>query len=159
MGQNKAQKAVAERAKKTAAPQPAAVTEQPKPEAKRTTTPAPAAAPVAASKQQITLDKLKVAWAEKGIDLSKLEAKPDGKFLLVTVAAGWPVIQLGPTGGIVLPQIRSYASAFNAAVDGLAIVQKQQARDEKKATASAPMVKVAATPPAAKAPEKQQATA
>jgi hypothetical protein len=153
MGTNKAQKTQAERGKKSATPQPAAA-EQPKAEVK----PA-AAAPVAASKQQVTLDKLKVAWAEKGVDLSKLEAKADGKFLLVTVAAGWPVIQLGPTGGIVLPQIRSYQKAWDAAVDGLAIFQKQQARDEKKATASAPMVKVAATPPAAKAPEKQQATA
>jgi hypothetical protein len=133
MGQNKAQKEAAARAKKITS-QPAAA-EQPRAEIKPAATSAPAATPVAASKQQITLDKLKVAWAEKGIDLSKLEAKADGKFLLVTVAAGWPIIQLGPTGGIVLPQIRSYASAFNAAVDGLAVFQKQQARDEKKATA------------------------
>jgi|HubBroStandDraft_6_1064221.scaffolds.fasta_scaffold392522_3 hypothetical protein len=146
MGTNKAQKAQAERAKKTTAQ-----AEQPKPEVKPAATSAPAAAPVAAGKQQITLDKLKVAWAEKGVDLSKLEAKADGKFLLVTVAAGWPVIQLGPTGGIVLPQIRSYAKAWDAAVDGLAVFEKQNARDAKKTAA--------ATTPAPKAAEKVQATA
>jgi len=145
MGQNKTQKAAAARTKKTTAQ-----AEHPKPVEP---TPAPAAAPVAASKQQITLDKLKVAWAEKGVDLSKLEAKPDGKFLLVTVAAGWPVIQLGPTGGIVLPQIRSYAKAWDAAVDGLAIFEKQNAWDAKKASAAAP-----ATPaPKAAAPEAVRA--
>lgn len=139
---NKSQKAQAERAKKTTAQ-----AQQPKPEVKPAATPAPAAAqPVAASKQQITLDKLKVAWAENGVDLSKLEAKPDGKFLLVTVATGWPVIQLGPTGGIVLPQIRSYAKAWDAALIGKELFDKQNARDQKKATAAAP------APPAAKAP-------
>jgi hypothetical protein len=99
------------------------------------------------------LDKLKEAWTAKGVDLSKLEAKPDGKFLLVTVAAGWPIIQLGPTGGIVLPQIRSYAKAWDAAVDGLAVFTKQNERDAKKAAAAAP--------PAPKAPaaEKQLQTA
>jgi hypothetical protein len=148
MGTNKAQKEAAARAKKTAAPQPAAA-EQRKAEVKPAATPAPAAAPVAASKQQLTLDKLKVAWAEKGVDLSKLEAKADGKFLLVTVAPGWPVIQLGPTSGIVLPQIRSYQKAWDAAVDGLAVFEKQNARDAKKASAAAP-----ATPaPKAAAPE------
>jgi hypothetical protein len=147
MGQNKAQKEAAARAKKTTA-QPAAA-EQPKAEVKPAATPASAAAPVAASKQQVTLDKLKVAWAEKGVDLSKLEAKPDGKFLLVTVAAGWPIIQLGPTGGIVLPQIRSYQKAWDAALNGLEVFEKQNARDAKKASAAAP-----ATPsPKAAAPE------
>lgn len=133
MGMNKSQKAQAKRVKKTTAQ-----AEQPKAEVKPAATPAPAAAPVAASKQQVTLDKLKVAWTEKGVDLSKLEAKADGKFLLVTVAAGWPIIQLGPTGGIVLPQIRSYAKAWDAAVDGLAIFEKQNVRDAKKASAAAP---------------------
>ena len=103
MGTNRAQKAQAERVKKTTAQ-----AEQPKAEVKPAATPAPAAAPVAASKQQVTLDKLKVAWAEKGVDLSKLEAKADGKFLLVTAAPGWPVIQLGPTGGITRP-LSSYS--------------------------------------------------
>ena len=69
--------------------------------------------------------------------------------MLVVVAEGWPIVQLGPTGGIVLPQIRSYAKAWDAAMDGKAVFEKQQARDQKKITASAPQ-------PAA---EKQTATA
>ena len=90
------------------------------------------------------------------MDLSKMTVKPDGKFVLVTVAEGWPVIQIGPTGGITLPQIRSYAKAFEAAVDGLALFQKQQARDQKKA-APAPAPK-AAPAPAAPAPAKETVT-
>jgi len=147
MGKNKQQAATEARVKKATAPaatqevhQPAV--EQPKPAAAPAVA-APAAAPAQASKQQVTLDKLKEAWTAKGVDLSKLEAKPDGKFLLVTVAPGWPIIQLGPTGGIVLPQIRSYAKAWDAAIDGLAVFQKQQARDQKKATATAPGPKAA----------------
>src|SRR5258708_7539168 len=153
MGQNKAQNQAAERSKKTSekpvgaaetmtieettAKATQAITEQKKAAA----TPAPAAAATQPSKQQATLDKLKEAWTARGVDLSKLEAKPDGKFLLVTVAAGWPIVQLGPTGGIVLPQIRSYAKAFDAAVDGLAVFEKQNARDSKKQQASAPAPK------------------
>ncbi len=148
MGQNKAQKQAVARAKKAAPqtePEVQPVAEQPKPEVKAAAAPAPAAQPATVSKQQVTLDKLKEAWTAKGVDLSKLEAKPDGKFVLVTVAAGWPIIQLGPTGGTVLPQIRSYAKAFDAAVDGLAVFQKQQTRDQKKAaTTAAPAPKAAA---------------
>jgi len=59
------------------------------------------------------------------------------------VAEGWPRVQIGPTGGIVLPQIRSYAKAWDAAMDGLAVYQKQRARDQKKATATAPAPKAA----------------
>ena len=149
MGTNKAQKEATARAKKSAAPE--VQTEQPKAEVKPAATPTPGAQAVAASKQQVTLDKLREAWTAKGIDLSKLEAKPDGKFLLVTVAPGWPVIQLGPTGGIVLPQIRSYAKAWDAAVDGLEVYQKQKARDAKKTSAVAL--------PAPKAAEKQAVSA
>jgi hypothetical protein len=144
MGKNKQQAATEARVKKATAPaatqevhQPAV--EQPKPAA--TPAPAvaaPAAAPAQASKQMQTIEKLKEGWTAKGVDLSKLETKPDGKFLLVTVAPGWPIIQLGPTGGIVLPQIRSYAKAWDAAIDGLAVFQKQQARDQKKAATATP---------------------
>ncbi len=73
----------------------------------------------------------------------------DGKFILVTVDEGWPVVQIGASGGIVLPQIRSYAKAFDAAVDGLAIFKKQNERDAKKAAASAPKPGTATPPPAA----------
>lgn len=46
--------------------------------------------------------------------------------------------QFGPTGGVELPLIRSYTKAWDAAVDGLAIWQRQQARDAKKASIAAP---------------------
>jgi hypothetical protein len=134
MSKTKTQKAAEERAaKKTTAQevQPAAVAEQPKPAA----TPAPAAAAQA--------QKLKEGWTAKGVDLSKLTVKDDGKFKLLVVAEGWPTVQIGPTGGIVLPQIRSYAKAWDAAMDGLAVYQKQRARDQKKATATAPAPKAA----------------
>jgi hypothetical protein len=143
MSKTKTQKAAEERAaKKTTAQevQPAAVAEQPKPAA----TPAPAAAAQAQpSKQMQTIEKLKEGWTAKGVDLSKLTVKDDGKFKLLVVAEGWPTVQIGPTGGIVLPQIRSYAKAWDAAMDGLAVYQKQRARDQKKATATAPAPKAA----------------
>jgi len=153
MGMNKQQREAAKRAKQTSAVQPAAavaVAEPPKAE------PQPAAQPTPANKQTATFDKLKEAWTAKGVDLSKMEVKPDGKFVLITVAAGWPAIQIGPTGGITLPQIRSYAKAFDAAVDGLALYEKQKARDTKKTAAPAPAPKAA---PAPAAPAKETPTA
>lgn len=125
MGMNKQQKQAAERAKKSAAPE-VKLAEPPKPEAT-------AAAPsVPANKQTATFDKLKEAWTAKGVDLSKMTATPDGKYLDVVVAEGWPLIMIGASGGITLPEIRSYPRAFEAAIDGLALYQKQQARDAKK---------------------------
>lgn len=144
VGKNKQQVAAEARAKKSDNVQPAAVAEPPKPKPE-----APAAAPLPApSKQQVTFDKLKAAWTAKGVDLSKLTATPDGKYLDVVVAEGWPLITVGASGGITLPQIRSYTSAFAAAVDGLAVFQKQNARDAKKAAAPAP------TPAPAKEPKE-----
>jgi 16S rRNA U1498 N3-methylase RsmE len=136
MSQNKVQKAAAERAKKAANPEVAV--EQPKQEAPAST-PAPAAvaAPAQPNKQQATLDKLKAAWTEKKVDLSKLTVKQDGKYLLAVVAEGWPTVQVGSTGGITVVELKSYQSAFDAAVDGLALYEKQKARDAKKATATA----------------------
>src|SRR5580698_1600813 len=116
MGTNKAQREAAARAKKSAAPevQPAAVAEQPKP------TPAPAAtaqpaAPTTPNKQTQTIEKLQEGWKAKGVDLSKLAIKDDGKFKLLIVDAGWPTVQIGPTGGITVVELKSYAKAFDAA--------------------------------------------
>jgi hypothetical protein len=151
MGMNKQQREAKKReaATKAVQPQPAAAADQPKPEA-------PAAAPpVPANKQTTTFEKLKAAWAARGLDLSKMTATPDGKYLDVIVAEGWPLIMIGASGGITLPEIRSYAKAFEAAVDGLALFQKQQARDAKKA-APAPAPKAA---PAPAAPAKETPTA
>lgn len=144
MGKNNQQKAAEARAKATApaVQQPA---EQPKPEQ-----PAPAAAQP--SKQEQTIAKLREAWTAKGVDLSKLTIKDDGKFKLLIVAEGWPTVQIGPTGGIVVLELRSYQKAFDAAIDGMALYQKQQGRDSKKSAPSAP------APSAAPTPAKQEST-
>lgn len=148
MGQNKAQRAAAERAKAAAQPAaPAAV--GPNVGQINANTGKVNEAPAQPSKQTATLDRLKAAWTERKVDLSKMTVRMDGKFMLVTVADGWPVIQIGASGGIVLPQIRSYQKAFDAAIDGLALFQKQQARDQKKTSQPAP-------PPAAPAPAAKE---
>jgi hypothetical protein len=112
---------------------------------------APTAQPQPLSKQQQTVAKLKTAWLEKGINLDKLTEKQDGKFTLLQPTPEWPIVRVGPTGGIELPAIRSYAKAWDAALDGLAVWQKQQARDAKKA--------VTATPPPAQAAKPQSTSA
>jgi hypothetical protein len=128
------------------------VAEQPKTEAKpaATTTPATPATP---SKQEQTIETLKAGWTAKGVDLSKLTIKDDGKFRLLVVAEGWPTVQVGASGGVTVLELKSYAKAFDAAMDGLALYQKQQAREAKKTAAAAPPA-----PPAAKA-EKQSVSA
>jgi hypothetical protein len=160
MGKNKQQVATEARAKKSTpevqpAEQPTAKPQEAQPAVEPVK--AAAATPAQPSKQQVTLDKLKEAWAEKKVDLSKMTVTMDGKYMLVVPAKGWPVIQIGNSGGVVLPQIRSYAKAWDAAVDGLAVFTKQNERDARKAASAAPP----ATQPAAKAPaaEKQLQTA
>lgn len=110
-------------------------------------------APVAPSTQDATLDKLKSAWVERKVDLSKLTATPDGKFLIVKVDANWPTIRIGASGGIDLPEIKSYPRAWDAAVEGDKLLAKQVARAQKK-SASAP-----ATPKPAVEPEPKQTPA
>jgi len=127
-----------------------------------TTTPA-IAQPATPSKQEVTLARLKEAWAERKVDLSKMTTTMDGKFMLVVVAEGWPIIRIGASGGIELPQVKSYAKAFDAATDGLAVYQKQLQREAKKvATAAAPAKPAPAQPgqpketPAAKKAKQHQ---
>jgi hypothetical protein len=97
------------------------------------------AQPQHANKQLATVAKLKAAWTEKGINLNKLSERQDGKYTLLQPTPEWPLIRVGPTGGIELPTIRSYARAWDAALDGLAAWTKQQQRDQKKpAQAAAP---------------------
>ena len=147
MGMNKAQKQAAQRAKKTTAQEVQPAAEQPKPEAEQkpaaTSVPA-AAAPAQPSKQMQTIEKLKEGWTAKGVNLDKLTVKDDEKFKLVVVADGWPTVQIGPTGGISLPAIKSYPKAFEAALEGDKLLAKQNAREAKKATATAPAPKAAA---------------
>lgn len=160
MGKNKQQVATEARAKKATAkaapveavgPNPGQingdtgkVNEQPKPEVKAAATPA---TPSQFTKQMQTIDKLKEGWTAKGVALDKLTVKDDGKFKLVVVAEGWPTVQVGPTGGITVTELKSYAKAFDAAMDGLALYDKQKAREQKKEAAAAPARK-AATPEA-----------
>jgi len=114
--------------------QPEAGKAAPKPQPTTTAT----TQPPAPSKQEQTLGKLKEAWTTRGVNLSEMKTKQDGKFLFITVAANWPVIRLGATGGIELPEIRSYAKAFDAAVIGDQVLAKQKERDSKKQAAPAP---------------------
>lgn len=146
-------------AKKTEATKTATPTVQQQPAAQ-----APVV-PVAPSKQEVTLDKLKSAWAERKVDLSKLTATPDGKFLVVKVDANWPEIVIGASGGIDLPQVKSYAKAFDAAVEGDVLLKKQTERAAKKspapptpkpATQPEPKERVAETPASKKAKAHSQ---
>lgn len=115
-----------------------------------TTAPAPkqeAAKPPAPviSRQRQTINKLRDAWKERGVDMSKLTETIDGKFINVVVGEGWPLVAVGPTGGLELPTIRSYAKAFDAAVIADQLLAKQTTRDLKKqATAKAPTAPAAA---------------
>jgi hypothetical protein len=90
------------------------------------------AVPTPANRQTATFDKLKAAWEARGVSTEKIELKPDGKFLNVIVGEGWPLIVIGASGGITLPTIRSYATAFEAAVNGDKLLAKQNERDQKK---------------------------
>lgn len=152
MAKSKQQRAAEERAQAAApkAAQPVAVAEQPKP------APATAAPLPTPSKQTATLDKLKAAWTEKKVDLSNMTIKDDGKFKLIIVDAGWPTIRVGNSGGITVMELRSYANAFDAAVDGLTLYQKQQARDQKKV--AQPAVAAAAPPAPTPAPAAKSET-
>ena len=126
------------------------------PVAKVTETPSP-------NRQMQTISKVKQAWTEKGVDLSKLSERQDGKFILLQPTPEWPLIRVGPTGGLELPQVRSFAKAWDACVDGLAVYQKQQARDAKKQAANAPTTKApqpatpAVKPPAAETTTQKKA--
>ena len=106
-------------------------------------------APATPTKAEATLNKLKEAWTKRGVVLTKMIVRTEGKRTLVEVGESWPLIEIGHGGGITLPQIRSYANAFNAAVDGDKLFARQTERDSKKAAASAQ--------PAAKKPAPKQA--
>lgn len=120
-------------------------------------TPAPAVAAVAAtpSKQQMTLDNLKQAWTKRGVDLSKMQTKVDGKYLFVIVGDGWPEVRIGTAGGIDLPQIKSYPKAWDAAVEADKLWAKQVARAQKAAAPAPTTTKPAAQPSEKKEESKQ----
>jgi len=105
--------------------------------------------PATPTKQQQTMTKLIAAWTDRGIEVSKLERKIDGKFMLLQLP-NFPVVRIGSNGGIDLPTIKSYAKAFDAAVNGDQLLKKQQERETKKTAASVPAA-------AAKPEEKKEA--
>jgi hypothetical protein len=146
MGQNKAQKQAEERAAKkatTPAQQAEVKQEEVKANGKATTaTPAP-------NKQDQTIEQLKAGWAAKGVNLSKLTIKDDGKFKLLIVDAGWPTVRIGNSGGITVVELKSYAKSFDAAMNGLNLFQKQQAREAKKIAAATVQPAVTKSAPAA----------
>jgi hypothetical protein len=144
MGQNRAQKAAAARAKQEAAEAtqtpatPTPVTaEQPKPAA-------PVAAPAkpatqTESKQQLSFMRLVVALREqRQIEVKPEQLKQDGKFILVQLGDAWPTIRIGANGGFVLPAIRSYKEGLDTMVKADELLTRQNARDAKKAQATAP---------------------
>jgi len=130
---------------------------KPQPQPQATLAPATTAKPEVPTKQMLTLDRLKEAWTKRGVNLSEMKTTQDGKFLLVVVGPQWPTIKLGPTGGIDLPQIKSYAKAFDAAVNGDVLLKKQNERQQKKAPApAAPAPQKPETPTARKTKQHEQ---
>src|SRR5258708_9862861 len=123
-----------------------AVAAQPKPEVRPAAAPAPAAA-AQPSKQLQTIAKLKEGWTAKGVDLDKLTIKDDGKFKLVVVGEGWPTCTIGPTGGIAVTELKSYAKERDAVMEGLGPYEKQKSRDQKKTATAAPTQQAAAKTP------------
>ena len=131
MAKNKQQLAAEARAKAT---QPAA--EQPKAEEVKAT---PAAAPATISKQQLTIVALAEAFkAQRGIEVKPEMLKQDGEYVNLLIGKEWPTIRIGNSGGITVMELKSYAKAFDAAIQGDTLLAKQTAREQKKVAATAP---------------------
>jgi len=125
-----------------AAEQPKAT--EPKAEVKTPATPVPP------SKQMQTIAKLTLAFKEqRQIEIVESMTKQDGKYILINIGAGWPVIRIGANGGVSLPEIRSYKEGMDTWMKADELLARQKSRGEKKA--------VAATPAAPKAAEPKQA--
>ena len=160
---NKQQKAAEERAKAAAqnAAQPAVGNKpgQISPDTGKVNEAAPAPQPAAAAqptKQEQTIAKLLEGWKSKGIDLSKLAIKDDGKYKVLHVTPEWPSVQVGSSGGISVLELRSYPDAFTAAMEGLDRFNKQKARDAKKQAPTAPAAQPAPAQPTPAAKKKAQ---
>ena len=145
--------------KQAVTPKPA-VQPQPAPAAPAPT-PTPAAtvaAPTSAqpSKQAQMIEKLMEGWKSKGVDLSHLTITDDGtKYKVLVVAEGWPTVAVGSSGGVTVRELKSYASAFEAALIGKELYDKQKAREAKKSSQPAP---APTTPQAAPAPQPKAET-
>jgi len=145
---NKQQLANEQRAQAAAPKAAQPVAEAPKPAAPT------AAAPAQPSKQEQTIARLLEGWRAKGVDLSKLQDKQDGKYRLLVVGEGWPTVQVGASGGITVLELKSYPDGFTAAMEGLDRFNKQKARDAKRAAVAQAPVPAPAQP----APQPTPAT-
>jgi len=134
---------------------PAATPEAAQPEQQPAVTPvAPMAAEPKVSKQQLAVMRLVVGLKEqRNIEVGEANLKQDGKFIVIALE-GWPEIAIGTGGGYTLPQVRSYAKAdLPTMLKADELWRKQQAREQKKAAATAPPAAKTATP----APAQQSA--
>jgi len=92
--------------------------------------------PQPAAKQQATVSKVLDGWKARGVDLSKLEQKQDGKFILLLLP-NFPECKIGPSGGLEVA-LPSYPNAYDAAINGDTLLAKLQARQAKKQSMAAP---------------------
>jgi hypothetical protein len=97
----------------------------------------------------MTVMRLSVELAKRDITVKPEMLSTDGKFLVLKIGDAWPRIVIGPGGGIDLPEIRSYAKAFEAALVGDQLLAKQVARATKATTPTA-------TPKAPEAPKPEE---
>jgi hypothetical protein len=161
MAKNKQQLAAEARAKKLDNVQPAVgpnpgqingdtgkLNEAPKPAAAAPT--ATAAPAPTVSKQTTEIARFQEALKAQGTDLSQMTVVPDGKFTLVVVGPGWPTAAFGPTGGLTIRELKSYAKAWDAGLNGKELLAKQTAREQKKVATPTPTP--AAPAPAVQAP-------
>ena len=157
---NKVQKQAEEGAAKKATQE---VPAEPKAEAKPTVEPkaVPAATqPATPNKQAATIEKLTAAFKEqRQIEVTPEMLQQDGKYINLIIGKDWPTIRAGNSGGVTVMELRSYCSAFEAALHGDTLLAKQRERETKKATAPTPVAAVKSEPAAAPVPVKTKAAA
>lgn len=137
----------------TTEPTPQAPTPTAQPEQATEVKPMAAEAVTSITKQQQSIMALVVALREqRNVNVTPEMLVQDGKFINFVLGEAWPVIAIGPSGGMNLPGIKSYPKSDLATMlQADALLTKQLARETKKAAATAPAQ--AAKTPTAKAPE------
>jgi len=114
------------------------------------------------SKQQQTINRLREAWTQRGVSLEALTETQDGKYIMLTMP-NFPTVRVGSSGGLDLPTIKSYAKAFEAAVEADKLLAKQREREAKKSAATTapakPVESKATTPKAESTTTKKQRVA
>jgi len=90
---------------------------------------------MANDKQKATVERLTLALNARNLDGMEINMSEEGNFLYVLVtgtAKPFPQIRIGKLGGIELPEIKSYPEAFEAAVNGDELLEKQSNREAKR---------------------------